>query len=48
MFPTHRGPVKRMKFAPGKGNMRMLVLYNDGVEVWDTAEVSGIYLTMCV
>lgn len=38
VFPTHRGPVKRMKFAPGKGNMRMLVLYNDGVEVWDTAE----------
>ena len=41
VFQTSRGIVKRLKFAPGKGNMRMLVLFNDGVEVWETAEVSS-------
>ena len=28
-----------MKFAPGKGNMKMIILFNDGIEVWDTTEV---------
>ena len=35
--PMHRGAIRRIKFAPGKGNMRMLVLFNDGIEVWDMA-----------
>ena len=39
-IPTHRGWVKKIRFAPGKGNQKLLVMYTDGVEVWDTKEVS--------
>uniref|UniRef100_A0A8C4QUC4 WD repeat domain 11 n=1 Tax=Eptatretus burgeri TaxID=7764 RepID=A0A8C4QUC4_EPTBU len=38
-IPTHRGWVRKLRFAPGKGNSRLLVLYNDGVEIWDSKEV---------
>ena len=37
---THRGGVKKLKFAPGRGNMKLLVLFNDGVDIWDTRTVS--------
>ncbi|TRY71297.1 hypothetical protein DNTS_007637 [Danionella cerebrum] len=37
--PTHRGWVKKIRFAPGKGNQKLLVMYTDGAEVWDTKEV---------
>lgn len=40
-IPTHRGWVKKIRFAPGKGNQKLLVMYTDGAEVWDTKEVSG-------
>ncbi|XP_037068815.1 WD repeat-containing protein 11-like [Pollicipes pollicipes] len=33
---THRGAVKKLKFAPGRGNMKLLVLFADGVDIWDT------------
>ena len=33
--PTHRGPIKRIRFGPGRGNMKFLVLFNDGVDIWD-------------
>eukprot|EP00058_Branchiostoma_floridae_P022847 XP_002608337.1 hypothetical protein BRAFLDRAFT_126223 [Branchiostoma floridae] len=36
--PTHRGWIKKLKFAPGRGNQKILVLYNDGAEVWDAKE----------
>jgi len=42
VFPTNRGPIKRLKFAPGKGNMRILMLFNDGVEIWDSVEVRSL------
>ncbi|XP_052771962.1 WD repeat-containing protein 11-like [Mya arenaria] len=32
---THRGWIKKVRFAPGRGNFKFLVLYNDGVDVWD-------------
>lgn len=38
-IPTHRGWVKKIRFAPGKGNQKLLVMYTDGTEVWDTKEV---------
>ncbi|XP_075922520.1 WD repeat-containing protein 11 isoform X1 [Petromyzon marinus] len=41
-IPTHRGWVRRLRFAPGKGNSRLLVLYNDGIEIWDTKEVKMV------
>lgn len=39
-IPTHRGWVKKIRFAPGKGNQKLLVMYTDGAEVWDTKEVT--------
>lgn len=37
---THRGWIKKIRFGPGKGNMKILVLYNDGVDVFDVKDVS--------
>ncbi|KAF0305652.1 WD repeat-containing protein 11 [Amphibalanus amphitrite] len=34
--PTHRGAIRKLKFAPGRGNMKLLVLFADGVDIWDT------------
>ncbi|MGH0115855.1 UNVERIFIED_CONTAM: hypothetical protein FKN15_054211 [Acipenser sinensis] len=41
-IPTHRGWVKKIRFAPGKGNQKLLVMLNDGAEVWDTKEVQMV------
>ena len=35
---TKRGMIKKIKFAPGKGNMKMLVLHHDSVGIWDIKE----------
>ncbi|CAH1783668.1 unnamed protein product [Owenia fusiformis] len=40
--PTHRGWIKKVKFGPGRGNNKLLVLYNDGVDIWDTKEVEVV------
>ncbi|KAG1655446.1 WD repeat-containing protein 11 [Nymphon striatum] len=40
--PTHRGWIKKIKFAPGRGVMRLLVLYSDGIDVWDARDVELI------
>ncbi|XP_071948596.1 WD repeat-containing protein 11-like [Antedon mediterranea] len=40
--PTHRGWLKKLKFAPGKGNMRLMILWNDGVDIWDTNAITRI------
>ena len=46
--PTHRGWIRKLKFAPGRGNMKLLVLYNDGVDIWDAKEVSyAVYIFYC-
>jgi hypothetical protein len=31
--------VRKIRFAPGKGNQKLIAMYNDGAEVWDTKEV---------
>lgn len=31
--------MKKIRFAPGKGNQKLLVMYTDGAEVWDTKDV---------
>uniref|UniRef100_A0A667XVF7 WD repeat-containing protein 11 n=1 Tax=Myripristis murdjan TaxID=586833 RepID=A0A667XVF7_9TELE len=41
-IPTHRGWVKKIRFAPGKGNQKLLVMYTDGAEVWDTKDVQMV------
>ncbi len=38
-MPPHRGWIRKLKFAPGRGNMKLLVLYNDGVDIWDAKDV---------
>jgi hypothetical protein len=30
-----RGNIQQIRFAPGRGNMKILVLHNDGVAIWD-------------
>jgi WD40 repeat protein len=37
--PTHRGSIKKLRFGPGRGNMKFLILYNDGVDIWDIKEL---------
>lgn len=36
---TMRGTIKRIRFAPGKGNMKILILYDDGSDIWDVKEL---------
>ncbi|XP_077544375.1 WD repeat-containing protein 11-like isoform X1 [Haemaphysalis longicornis] len=36
---TQRGQVKRLKFGPGKGNMKILALFADGINIWDAQDV---------
>lgn len=31
--------MKKIRFAPGKGNHKLLAMYNDGAEIWDSKEV---------
>lgn len=39
-------PIK-VKFAPGRGNMKLLLLFADGCEVWDVKEIERISLVRC-
>lgn len=32
---TMRGSIKKIRFAPGRGNMKVLLLFEDGVDIWD-------------
>ena len=39
---TGRGSVKRMCFSPGKNNLKLLVLFENGVQIWDLKELEMI------
>ena len=39
---TKRGFVKKIRFAPGRGNMKLLVLHVDSVSIWDVKEAEII------
>ncbi|XP_037759290.1 WD repeat-containing protein 11 isoform X2 [Chelonia mydas] len=41
-IPTHRSWVRKIRFAPGKGNQKVITMYTDGAEVWDTKEVQMV------
>ncbi|XP_029466396.1 WD repeat-containing protein 11 isoform X4 [Rhinatrema bivittatum] len=41
-IPTHRSWIRKIRFAPGKGNQKLITMYNDGAEVWDTKEVQMV------
>lgn len=43
---TSRGWVKKMRFAPGKGNLRLLLMYNDGVDIIDLKKVGRLILEL--
>jgi len=45
--PTSRGWIRKIKFAPGRGNMKLIVQYNDGVDVWDTQDVDRVACVRC-
>lgn len=32
---TMRGSIKKIRFAPGRGNMKILILFKDGADIWD-------------
>lgn len=32
---TMRGSIKKIRFAPGRGNMKILVLFEEGADIWD-------------
>lgn len=36
---THRGPIKKIKFGPGRGNFKLAVLHNDGIDIWDLSKL---------
>ncbi|XP_038045535.1 WD repeat-containing protein 11-like isoform X5 [Patiria miniata] len=40
-YPTHRSSIKKVKFAPGKGNLKILCLWSEGLDIWDIKEVRG-------
>ena len=37
---TTRAAMKKLRFAPGKGNTKMFVLYNNRIDVREAVEVS--------
>ena len=39
VIPTGRGAIRKMRFAPGDSNMKLLVLYGDGVLLLNLNEV---------
>lgn len=41
---THRGHIKKIKFAPGRGNFKLGVLFSDGVDIWDLQKVIYVFL----
>ena len=34
-LPHTRSPIRKLRFAPGKNNMKLIVLHMDGVDIWD-------------
>ena len=43
---THRGLIKKIRFAPGRDNMKLLTLFADGVDLWDVRGVSISYVLL--
>jgi len=46
---TSRGWIRKIRFAPGRGNMKLAVLYNDGggVDIWDAKDVERVASVRC-
>ena len=39
---TGRGWIRKVRFAPGRDNLKLLVLFSDGADVWDMKDVSRV------
>jgi hypothetical protein len=46
---TGRGWIRKTRFAPGRGNMKLAVLYNDGsgIDIWDAKDVERMASIRC-
>ncbi len=40
---TPRAAVKKLRFAPGKGNTKLMVLYNSRLDIRDASSVSTLH-----
>ena len=45
LLPHSRSPIQKLRFAPGKNNMKLLILHMEGVDIWD---VKGIKFTRTI
>lgn len=36
---TTRGAIRRIRFAPGRGNMKIILLFDDGLDIWDITKL---------
>lgn len=36
---TMRGTIKKIRFAPGRGNMKILIVFEDGTDIWDVSNL---------
>ena len=37
-LPNCRSPIRKLRFAPGKNNMKLLILHTEGVDIWDVKD----------
>lgn len=37
-LPHSKSPIRKLRFAPGKNNMKLLVLHMEGLDIWDVKE----------
>lgn len=38
ILPHSRSPIRKLRFAPGKNNMKLLVLHMEGLDIWDVKD----------
>lgn len=43
---TLRGSIKKIRFAPGRGNMKILLLFEDGADIWDVRRLKLVSTVM--
>lgn len=44
---TMRSCIKKIRFAPGRGNMKILVLFEDGADIWDVRSLRLVSTVIC-
>lgn len=37
-LPNCRSPIRKLRFAPGKNNMKLLILHMEGIDIWDVKD----------